>query len=142
MKTHARSVAMSLLMFVSLPVLAAVSDACSEASKLTDDEARILLYVSPVAISARNAGTDIDIEKSAPTKQFPADDYFVAAIVSQEPAGGGVLGNGILGYFAVDRRTASVESTSDFAPVNGKELTRVQVWIRRIHCIEAQDLRK
>jgi hypothetical protein len=142
MKTHPCGFVLSLLMFISLPVVAAGSDACSETSKLTDDEARILLYVSPVAISARNAGTDIDIEKSATTKQFPADDYFVAAIVSQKPTGGGVLGNGILGYFAVDKRTASVESTSDFTPVKGKELARIQVWIRNIHCIQAQDLPK
>jgi hypothetical protein len=115
---------------------------CATPSKLTDDEARILLYVTPAAVSARRAGTDVDIEKSSPTKQFPAPDYFVAEIISQGPTGGGVLGNGILGYFAVDRRTASVEFLGDFTPVKGKELARVQQWIRNAHCIRSPDAAK
>jgi hypothetical protein len=110
---------------------------CASPSKLTDDEAKILLYVTPAAVSARGTGTDVDIEKSSPTKQFPAQDYFVAEVVSQGSAGGGVLGNGVLGYFAVDRRTASVEFLGDFTLVKGKELARVQQWIRNAHCIRS-----
>jgi hypothetical protein len=111
--------------------------ACSAASKLTDDDARILLYVTPAAVAARQAGTDVDIEPSAPSEQFPASDYFVAALVSQKPTSGSVLGNGILGYFAVDKRSGEVESTTDFTSVNGKELSRVQAYMRRSHCITA-----
>ena len=111
---------------------------CANVSKLTDDDARILLYVTPAAVDARKAGTDVDIEKSSPTKQFPAADYFVAALVSQKPTSGSGLGNGILGYFAVDKRTGLVESISDFTPVNGMELARVQNWMRHAHCIETK----
>jgi hypothetical protein len=117
--------------------VARASGACSSPSRLTDDEARTLLYVTPAAVLARRAGTDVDLERSEPTREFPAVDYFVAAIVSRKPTAGTVLGNGILGYFAVDKRTGSVESVGDFTPVEGKELARVQKWMRHAHCIKS-----
>lgn len=113
---------------------AQVIRACSP-SRLTDDDAQILLYVTPAAVAVRRVGTDVDIQRSRPTPQFPADDFFVAALVSQKPTDQSVLGNGILGYYAVDKRTGEVESTGDFRPVKGKELGRVQVWLRHSHCI-------
>jgi hypothetical protein len=108
--------------------------ACSASSRLSDDDARILLYVTPVAINARTAGTDVDIEVSAPSGQYPVNDFFVAALVSQKPVGASTLGNGILGYFSVNRRTAEVKSTVDFTPVNGKELERIRAWLLHAHC--------
>jgi hypothetical protein len=124
-----------LMTLASVGVAVHGAETCSEASRLTDEEARILLYVTPAAVSARETGTDVDVEKSPPTKQFPADRYFVGVVISQEPTGGGLLGNGILGYFAVDKRTASVAFVGDFTPVRGKELARIQEWMRRAHCI-------
>ena len=112
--------------------------ACGAPSRLTDDDARILLYVVPAAVEARRAGTDVDIEKSDSTKQFPDSDYFAAALVAQKPTSSSSLGNGILGYFAVDKRSGLVESISNFIPVNGMELSRVQNWIRHAHCIPTQ----
>ena len=105
-------------------------------SKLADDDARILLYVTPIAVAARKAGTDV--EQSKPSKGLPAADYFVAALVSQRPTSESVLGNGILGYFAVDKRSGAVESLSNFTPVKGSELQRVQAWLRHAHCIHVE----
>ena len=110
-------------------------------SKLTDDDARILLYVTPAAVAARKAGTDVDMEQSKPSKQFPAGDYFVSALVSRTPTENSVLGNGILGNFAVDKRSAEVQFLGDFTPVSGSELQRVQGWMRHGHCIHVE-LRK
>jgi len=114
--------------------------ACST-SKLTDDDARILLYVTPAAVAARKAGTDVDVEESKPSKELPAPNYFVATLVSQRPTRDSVLGNGILGSFAVDKRSGAVESLSNFTPVRGSELQRVQSWMRHGHCIHV-DMRK
>ena len=135
MKRHLQPLVFILLLVSFLPLSARPSKPCGSASRLTDDEAKILLYVTPAAVSARRAGTDVDIERSEPSKEFPARNFFVAALVSQKPTSGSVLGNGILGYFAVDKRTGDVESTSDFTPVKGKELGRVQAWLRHAHCI-------
>jgi hypothetical protein len=113
----------------------AQSHSCECTARLSDDEARILLYVVPASVAARRAGTDVDIEKSEPTAQYPASDFFVAALVSRKPTSGSALANGILGYFAVDKRTGAVESTVDLEAVHGKELSRVQGWLRHAHCI-------
>ncbi len=121
---------------ISVGLAAQTGHSCSLASRLTDDEARILLYVTPAAIQARLNGTDVDMEPSAPSKQYPANSFFVAALISRSPKGGGVLGNGILGYFAVNRQNGDVESTTDFSPVSGNELSRVQGWMRRSHCMK------
>lgn len=133
---------LTLLIPITFAFLAHASGPRSAATRLTDDEARILLYVTPAAVSARRTGTDVDVERSEPTKQFPAADYFVAAIVSRRPTGVSALGNGLLGYFAVDKRTADVESNVDFTPVKGKELGRVQGWMRHEHCILIQHSKK
>ncbi|MGB9406835.1 MAG: hypothetical protein WCA89_04815 [Terracidiphilus sp.] len=136
----------SLLLFVTLgsssTLFSQATPKCTEPSRLTDDDARILLYVAPVSIAARRAGTDVDLEQSSPSKQFPAADYFVAAIVSQKPTSGSVLDNGILGYYAVDKRSGVVESITDFTRVNSKELSRIQAWMRHSHCIQMVKPRK
>lgn len=134
MKTRLYSVLFALAIGIWLAPLPMAQSACSGSSRLTDDDARVLLYVTPAAVDARKAGTDVDIEKSEPSSQFPANDFFVAALVSQKPTGASVLGNGILGYFAVDKRTGEVESTGDFTSVKGKELSRVRTWLLHSRC--------
>jgi hypothetical protein len=128
-----------LLLLVSFPRTADTQEPqpCFKASRLTDDEARILLYVTPDAVRARTAGTDVDIIDS-PMEGFAPKDFFVGLLQSQKPTSDSVFGNGILGYFAVDKRTGDVESLSDFTPVNGKELMRVQTWMRLSHGIQLQ----
>ena len=129
-----QAVLFTLIVSLVFTRLTIAQNACSTGLKLTDDDARVLLYVSPVAVQARKAGTDVDIEKSEPTKQFPAADFFVAAIVSRKPTEASVLGNGILGYFSVDKRTGEVESTGDFTTVKGVELDRVRTWLLHARC--------
>ena len=130
MTTRSYSIIFTFLIYICLWQGVAAQPTCATSSRLTDDDARILLYVTPAAVEARTHGTDVDIEKSAPSAQFPAGDFFVAALVSQRPTGASALGNGILGYFAVDKRTGAVELTS----VKGKELDRVRAWLLPAHC--------
>lgn len=134
MKSRLKLVFFSLIVGLVFTRLVLAQKACPMGSQLTDDDARVLLYVSPAAVQARKAGTDVDIEKSEPTKQFPATDFFVAALVSKKPTGGSVLGNGILGYFAVDKRSGEIESTGDFTTVKGVELDRVRTWLLHARC--------
>jgi hypothetical protein len=110
------------------------ANACNP-STLTDDEAQILLYVSPPAVLARESGTDVVFERSEPDEQFPAGRFFVAAITSLRPTRLSSLGNGDLGYFIVDKQTAEVQSLGDLSTVKGKELGRVQALLRHSHCI-------
>lgn len=107
---------------------------CPANLRLSDDEAQILLYMTPAAIDARNAGTDVDIERSESTQEYPAADFFAATLVSQERTRNSVLGNGVLGVFVVDRRTGEVQSMGNFKAVKGKELDRVRGWLIHAHC--------
>jgi hypothetical protein len=134
MRFRIQSALFTLIVSLMFTRLTTAQNTCPAGSRLTDDDARVLLYVSPVAIQARKAGTDVDIEKSEPTGQFPARDFFVAALVSRKPTEGSVLGNGILGYFSVDKRTGEVESTGDFTTVKGVELDRVRTWLLHARC--------
>lgn len=134
MRFRTQSALFTLIVCLMFTQLTTAQNACSAGSKLTDDDAQVLLYVSPAAVQARKAGTDVDIEKSEPTGQFPAKDFFVAALVSKKPTGESALGNGILGYFSVDKRTGEVESTVDFTTVKGVELDRVRAWLLHARC--------
>ena len=119
------------LIFKSQPISAQGNNACVP-SRLTDDDARILLYATPDAISVRKSGTDVDIEEDTGfKKEYPPTNYFVAWLVSRK---GDMPGRG---YFAVDKRSAVVESLSDFTEVKGAELMRIQEWMRHGHCIYA-----
>ena len=108
------------------------SPKCSS-TKLSDDDARILLYVSPIAESARKKGADVDIKDSAPSAKFPASDYFVGAIVSKT-----FLSNAILGNFVVDKRYGTVKALGDVREVKGAELMRIQKLMRLEHCIHGR----
>jgi len=133
-KTCLQSLLFGLLLVGAWPVEAQSSAPCTITSVLTNDEAKVLLYVTPAAVSARREGTDVDIEKSEPTDQYPASNFFAAALVSKRPVKDSGLGNGILGYFVVDKRTGQVESMDDFTTVKGKELDRVRTWLLHAHC--------
>jgi hypothetical protein len=141
MKIFGKCACLGLFIVVGSRFACAQAPSACRASKLTDDDARILLYVTPAAVAARMAGTDVDMEQSQPSKQFPAADYFVATIVSQRPTSASVLGNGIVGNFVVDKRSAAVESLSNFTLVRGSELQRVQSWMRHGHCIRGEPRR-
>lgn len=99
-------------------------------TKLVDDDARILIYVSPMAESARNQGAKVDIKDSEPSKKYPASDYLVGGIVSHK-----LFGDDILGYFAVNKRTGTVTALGNAAEVKGAELMRIQDLMRLEHCI-------
>jgi hypothetical protein len=132
-KNIVRIIPLALLLNIT-PLSAQTPKPCGLTFRLSDDEAQILLYVTPAAIAARQEGTDVDIERSEPTQRYPAVDFFTATLVSRKPTSGSVLGNGILGTFVVDRRTGEVESIGDFTPVKGKELDRIRGWLLHAHC--------
>ena len=138
MNIFSRCASLGFLMIVGCQLVRPQGSSACRTSKLTDDDARILLYVTPAAVEARKAGTDVDLEQSKPSKEFPAADYFVAALVSQRPTSNSFLGNGILGYFVVDKRNGEVQSLNNFSPVSGGELQHVQSWMRHGHCIHVE----
>lgn len=125
---------LSSIFLACVPSLAQTSKPCTASIRLSDDEAQILLYMTPEAVADRKAGTDVDIERSAPTPQYPEADFFSSTLVSRKPTSGSVLANGMLGTFAVNRHTGKVESTVDFTTVKGNELHRVRAWLLHAHC--------
>jgi hypothetical protein len=135
MKILVRRVSLGLVLIVGSRFVWSQAPSTCSTSKLTDDD---VLYVTPAAVAARKAGTDVDMEQSNPSKEFPAGDYFVAALISRKPTRNSVLGNGVLGNFAVDKRSAEVQFLGDFTPVRGSELQRVQSWMRHGHCIHVE----
>lgn len=134
MKTLITILPLCLLFVSGIPLPAQTTKSCISSFRLTNDEARILLYLTPSAIDARRAGTDVDIEPSKPTGQYPAVDFFLATLVSQKPTQGSALGNGILGAFIVDKHTGEVVFMGDFKPVHGRALERVRGWLLHSHC--------
>lgn len=103
------------------------------ATRLSDDDARILLYVSPLAESARKKGADVDIKDAAPSGKYPAPDYFVGAIVSKK-----FLSTAIVGNFVVDKRHGTVRALGNATEVKGIELMRIQNLMRLEHCIHGR----
>lgn len=134
MKNFVGVVCLFSVLLGEVPLFAQATKPCTSSFRLSDDEAQILLYMTPAAVAARQAGTDVDIERSKPTRQYPAADFFSATLVSREPTSGSVLNNGILGAFVVNKHTGEVESTGDFTTVKGKELNRVRAWILHERC--------
>jgi hypothetical protein len=132
-KTFSRATSI-LLFFAGIGSLTAeAAKPCTSVSPLSDDEAQILLYMTPISIAARQAGTDVDMERSDPTQQYPAAEFFVATLVSQDSSFS-VLNNGILGEYAVNKHTGEVISMAAFTPVRGKALNRVRDWLLHAHC--------
>jgi hypothetical protein len=145
MKTFLGSLFFLFLLNEGILTVWADTPATCTPTKLSDEYARILLYASPIAWDAccknKKGGDDVrnELMVSEPTKEYPSDDFLVAAIVSRKPVS--ALGNGILGYFIVDKRSGVVTSMSNFEEVKEKEFAKIQAWMRKEHCIQA-DFRK
>lgn len=105
---------------------------CS-ATKLSDDDARILIYVSPRAEAARNQGAKVDIKDTEPSKKYPASDYFVGVIVRHK-----FFGDDMLGHFVVNKQTGTIKALGKSAEVKGVELKRIQSLMRLEHCIHVR----
>lgn len=104
------------------------SGACRFRPGLSDVQAVRLLLSTPAALGVRPHG--VDVEASPPSPSLPASRAFSGALVSRTP-GDGALDNGLLGYFAVDRRTGAVTALADFSPVRGAALSRARAALCR-----------
>ncbi|HEY4357822.1 MAG TPA: hypothetical protein VGN16_18870 [Acidobacteriaceae bacterium] len=123
-----------IVALITLSPAIAQSNKRHNLTSLSDNEAQALLQAIPSSISAKRQGVAVDIEKSGPTQGFPNEDFFVAAVVRERPAQESPLGNGILGYFAVDRHTGEVISLNDFTKVKSKHLDEVRFRMCRGKC--------
>ncbi len=125
----------SSLFFLILAFSGSQAQAAPKCSvtKLSDDDARILIYVSPKAEAARKQGAKVDIRDTEQSKKYPASDYFVGAIVRHK-----LFGEDILGHFVVNKRTGTVKALGKTAEVKGVELNRIQNLMRIEHCIHVR----
>lgn len=132
----------AFLMSFIVPFVESTNGAeCLNRSKLNDREAESLLMVTPQFIEAGKEGGGIDIMRSDPSTSYPAPDFFVASIVTRLPTDKSFLGNGIVGYFVVDKGTAEVDTMADFSEVTGVKLRSLQKKLRQKHCITEDDLK-
>ena len=130
--------AVVLLCSAWLVTCAAASAPCSP-TPLSQSEARDLVLAIPAAITARAAGGDVQARPSGPeSKLFYT---FMLLTNGKEPAT--LLDNGLLGYFAVNRRTGRVvEATAGEETMRGETLEGLQKRLRSRHCISAALVRK
>ena len=99
------------------------SPSCVFRPGLSDVEAVRLLKQTPAALGVRPHA--VEVEASPPSSALPRSRTFSGALVSRAPDDG-ALDNGLLGYFAVDRRTGAVTSLADFSTVRGAALSRLR----------------
>jgi hypothetical protein len=108
---------------------------------LSREEARHLLTVIPAIDAAKRLGGRIDATDWSPGSDFRNDIYYFYMVLTNKRQVT-LLDNGLIGYFAVNKRTAQVVETTSGAPVQSKALETMQTEIRSQHCISPEMVRK
>jgi hypothetical protein len=110
-------------------------------SLLSKDESQRLLSVIPAAESARRLGGRVDAVDWTRGAEFRNDVYYFYMLLTDRKQAT-LLDNGLIGYFAVNKRTGSVVEAASGATVQGKALAMRQAEIRTRHCVTREMLNK
>jgi len=103
---------------------------------LTKQDAQVLLGVIPQALAAKRIGGKVSIVDWSPGADFRSDMYYFYEVLSSRSTDTIPLGNGVIGYFGVNKFNGQVvELNSDRAAVKGEELKRLQSRLRAKYCI-------
>ncbi len=100
--------------------------ACRFRPPLSDAEASRLVLQTPSALRLHGHGLYV-LPSAAPAT---SKAKFSGALTSKTP-GDGALDNGLVGYFAVDRRSGAVTSLADFTPVRSRALAAARATLCR-----------
>jgi hypothetical protein len=125
-----------ILILTSLSLLVGVSDtigAQDHKAVVSLTEAKILIFVSPIAEDIRRKGMDIGVELQT-SSQLNQSDYYYLWVYNNKRAHSG--GSVTIGYYAVSKYTADVWNVDSSQRVSGKLLGDVQTILRAEHGIE------
>ncbi len=101
-------------------------------------EAKILLYVSPIAYRVRADGGDVEVDIS-PLSSNPNQDFYFCQLHDYKKAHLSADG-GLIGNFAVNKHTAEVWDDDFKRQLSGSVLKGVQSIIRYDHQITAKTI--
>ncbi len=107
------------------------------ATPLTETEAQVLLYVTPIAFKVRASGGDVGMDLESRANAPGEDFYYYQLRDSKAPRRGQLVGN-----FAVNKHTAQVWDNDQHQQLHGAVLSGVQAIIRRTHNIDQVALRR
>jgi hypothetical protein len=120
----------ALLLLLGFCALGDHAQASDRPTILTVTEARILIYISPVAQIERQRGFDVGMERQNSRKLDQADYYYfwVYNAKREKPSGSVTIG-----YYAVNKHTGQVWDTDNKKEISSKLMRGVQAIIRRSH---------
>ncbi len=103
------------------------------ATQISETDAKILVYLSPLADTVRAAGGDIVMELSPPSKELGNDFFYyrMGDYKSKSPSN-------LVGFSAVNKYTAQVWDTDGHVEVSDAVLRGVQAIIRKANHIDAR----
>ena len=102
-------------------------------TEISRSEARSLVEAVPGNLAVEDRGGKLMIEGWEPDGGRNDEFFFFGAWASEE--GRTSADNGLMGYFNVNKRTARVSDGVLFDEIHGKELEKLQMKLRRKHCI-------
>jgi hypothetical protein len=102
-------------------------------------EAKILIFVSPIAEDVRRKGMDIGVELQT-SSQLNQTDYYYFWVYNNERAHSG--GSVTIGYYAVSKYTANVWNVDTSQRVSGKLLGDIQTILREEHGIDESTVKR
>lgn len=130
---RAKFCGLGLLLFISSCLLMSRSRAADNTTTLSEVEAKILVYVSPVGEAQRDKGLDIAMEAQSSAQLNQTDYYYFWVYNSKREQSNSSV---TIGYFAVNRHTADVWDTDEKKMISSKLMLGAQAIIRQSHRIE------
>ena len=128
-----------------LPVLAVAQSSVRPclSTPITKHEAQDLVKAIPDAIASTKIGGDLSVVDWKPPKGYNAGKFYLFELLTTKSLPTTPLGNGVLGYFGVNKATGQVvELNSDKPAVEGPELRKLQDKLRVRHCISKDLVRR
>jgi hypothetical protein len=125
-----RALPLAALLLLLVPYGARTGEACT-VSEISAKEAESIVLSIPWAIEAEPTFAYL-----IPSKESSRFYSFELRTGNERASGQTIMRNGLLGHFAVNKRTGDVWSEdADDWHVTGPALSKIQEQIRRAHCI-------
>jgi len=95
-----------------------------------------LLGVIPQGLAAKHVGGKLSIVVWSPGANYRLDEFYFYEVLSTKSTTTNSLGNGVIGYFGVNKTTGQVVELNSTEPsVKGAELEKMQSRLRAKRCV-------
>ena len=128
---------LALLILAVLFLATDGSGATEKTATLSETDAKILVYVSPVGERLRASGSDIAMEQQTSAQLNQADYYYFWVYDAKRQSNGSVT----IGYYAVNKYTGDVWDTVEKRKLSGEVLLGVQKIVQQSHHIDEDTMR-